>query len=273
MQTNNTDHKNFFEQRYKKRRRTALYKLLVSAAFVLLFFNLAWYLPRNFERTIFTALAAVSIVFFFFEAWSVLGNSWRTLKFGKSYPQYIYEKGYGLAFFEEKDMQMCKELAAHGYRLLSVSFGLYKFERALPEECDFFVDFTDIKVNSEGFEEYLEGFENGGWYYVCSTSALHFFRAPKGQPLIFTNSASLNRKHKKMRSLSIYCVIAGLFTALFSLWFAHIFPYPIAVIFRLLLGVGIGLSLAMSVSALLNHRMLVRLRKLQSRHGSLPPMD
>ena len=258
-----TDHRTFLERYYKNRRRAALYKLLVSAVLVLLFFNLAWYLPRNLERNIFSALAAVSVVIFFFESWSVFGNSLRALKFGKSYPPFIYEIGRGLAFFEEKDMQMCENLAAHGYMLVSAFFGLYKFERALPLECDFLMDISEVKVGDDGFYEYANRFEQGGWTYVCSTSALHFFRAPKNTKRMFTNSPGLGRKYAKMRNLCTWCVIAGAISALFGLFMAQLFPYPIATMFYLLAGIGFGISLAMSVGVVINQRLFKRLKGLQ----------
>ena len=267
MEPNNIDHRSFLEQKYKKRRRIAIYKLLASSIVVLVFFYLAWHVPRTFGFNMLSMLAGASIVFFFFEIWGVLQNSWRILRFGKTYPQYIYEIGHGLAFFEEKDIHMCEEMAAHGYRLVSVVFGLYKFERALPEECDFSVDISDIKADSEDFGEYLENFERSGWAYTCSCSALHYFRAPKGQQPIFSNSANLSRKYIKMRSLSIWCVIAGIFTTLGSFLFSRLFPYPISIMFYLLIGLGIGLSLAMSVGAVLNHRLIIRLKRLQNRAG------
>ena len=263
MQTNNQNHRSFLEQYYKDRSRAALYKLLFSAVLVLLFFNLAWYLPRNFERNIFSALAAVSVVIFFFESWSVLGNSWRALKLGKSYPPHIYEIGRGLAFFEKQDTQMCANLAAHGYMLTSVFFGLYRFERTFPVECDFFIDLAEIRAGDEGFPEYIYRFEQAGWHYLCSNSALHFFRAPKGSETIFTDSPSLLRKYVKMRSLSAWCVVAGLFTAFSALFMLQIFPPELGAAFYLLLGVGLGLSLTMSVFAVLNHRLITRLNSLR----------
>ena len=269
MDKNKTDHKSFLEQKYKKRRRMAIYKLLASIIAVMVFFHLAWHVPRAFGFNMFSMLAGASIVFFFFEVWGVLQNSWRILKFGKTYPQYIYEIGQGLAFFEEKDIQMCEEFAASGYRLSSVFFGLYKFERALPEECDFSVDFTDIKASDADFGEYLASFAKAGWQYTCSCSSLHFFRAPKGNAPMFSNNADLSRKYVKMRNLSTWCVIAGIFTALGSFLFSRIFPYPIYHMFHLLMGLGIGLSLAMSVGVILNQRLIVRHRRLQDRVSML----
>jgi len=265
MQTPN--HRNFLEQYYKDRSRAALFKLLFSAVLVLLFFNLAWYLPRNFERSIFTALAAVSVVIFFFESWSVFGNSWRALKFGKSYPPHIYEIGRGLAFFEKQDLKMCENLAARGYMLTSVFFGVYRFERALPAECDFFIDLAEIKAVDEGFSEYIGRFEQAGWHYLCSNSTLHFFRAPKGSVPIFTDSPSLARKYVKVRSLSIWGIIAGLFTALGALFMVQIFPPQLSVMFYLLMGIGFGISLTTSVAALLNHRLIVRLNSLRGKRA------
>jgi len=265
MQTNNPNHRSFLEQYYKERSRAALMKLLFSAVLVLLFFNLAWYLPRNFERSIFTALAAVSVVIFFFESWSVFGNSWRALKLGKSYPPHIYEIGRGLAFFEKQDLQMCENLAAHGYMLTNVFFGLYRFERAIPVECDFFIDLAEVRAVDEGFPEYISRFEQAGWHYLCSNSTLHFFRAPKGSVPIFTDSPSLSRRYVKVRSLSIWCIIAGLFTTFGALFMLQIFPPTLGMLFYLLIGIGVGITLTMSVGAIFNHRLIIRLQNLREK--------
>ncbi|MCL2566159.1 MAG: DUF2812 domain-containing protein [Defluviitaleaceae bacterium] len=255
------------EYKYKKRRRMAVYKFLASALVLIVFFYLAWLLPRSLPRNLFSGLAGVTIVFLFFKVASILQNSWRIVKHGKSYPQYIYEIGNGLAFFENKDMKMCEEMAAIGYLLTNVTtLGFYKFERALPQECSYSVDISDIKYDAEEFSEYLKIFEGGGWEYICSSGSIHWFRGSKGAVPIYTDNASLALKYEKMRKLSLWCVISGILVAIAFFALSRIFPYPVSLMFLFAMGTGIGLALAMSVGVILNHRLIMRLKKLQNHH-------
>jgi len=251
--------------RYKKRRRLAVYKFLASVLALVVFYYLAWHLPRSLPRNIFSGLAGVAIVFLFFKVASVLQNSWRIVRHGKSYPQHIYEVGNGLAFFENKDMKMCEEMAASGYLLVTVTpFGFYKFERALPQELSYSVDISEIKPDAEEFSEYLEIFEGGGWEYICSSGSIHWFRGPKGAAPIYTDSASLALKYEKMRKLSLWCVISGILVAAAFFALSRLFPYPVSLMFLFAMGLGIGLALAMSIGVILNHRLIMRLKKLQN---------
>jgi len=253
------------EEKFKKRRRLAVYKFLACGAALVLFFYLAWLLPRSVPRGLFSALAGVTIVFIFFELSSVLQNSWRILKHGKSYPRHIYEIGNGLAFSEDKDMRMCEEMAANGYMLEAVSWGFYKFERSMPAELSYSVDLSQIKKDTEDFDEYLAIFEKAGWSYVCSVSTLHWFRAPKGTTPIYTESNSLALKYERMKKLSLWCVISGIMVAVMFFGLSRLFPYPVSLMFLLAMGLGLGLALAMSVGVALNHRLIVRLKKLQNK--------
>lgn len=254
------------DEKYKRRRKLALYKLFASIAALVVFFYLAWLLPRSVPRGLFSGLAGVAIVFLFFEISSILQNSWRILRHGKSFPKHIYEVGSGLAFFEEKDMKMCEEMAVNGYLLDSVTaWGFYKFERALPGELSYSVDFSDIKKEAENFPDYLEIFESAGWSYVCSLGTFHWFRAPKDTVPIYTDSKSLALKYEKMRRLSVWCVVSGTLVAIVFFSLSRVFPYPVVTLMFLgAMGLGLGLALAMSVGVVLNHRLINRLKRLQN---------
>lgn len=253
------------EYKYKKRRRLAVYKLLACILALVVFYYLAWELPRSELRGLFSGLVAVTIVFLFFKVASILQDSWRIVKHGKSYPQHIYEMGSGIAFFENKDMKMCEEMAASGYILTNVTMlGFYKFERALPQECSYSVDISDIRSDADEFSEYLEVFENSGWQYICSSGSIHWFRGPKGAAPIYTNSASLFLKYEKMRRLSLWCVISGILMAAAFFALSRIFPYPVSMMFLFAMGIGVGLALAMSLGVILNHRLIMRIKKLQN---------
>lgn len=144
-----------------------------------------------------------------------------------------------------------------GYLLESVTaLGFYKFAKGRPSDCSYSVDFSELKKEAEGFDEYLEIFERGGWNYVCSVGALHWFCAPKSTMPIYTDSRNLSQKYERMRRLSIWCAALGVLVAVVFFALARRLPYSALLI---VFGLGLGLALVMSVGAILNHRLIKRL--------------
>jgi ABC-type nickel/cobalt efflux system permease component RcnA len=50
-----------------------------------------------------------------------------------------------------------------------------------------------------------------------------------------------------------------------ALFMLQIFPPQLGIMFYLLMGIGLGISLTMSVGAILNHRLIVRLQNLRGK--------
>ena len=254
-------------QRFRKNRRAEIRWLLAFIFILAVAFALLWLLPPGAMRPwiggLLGGLIGGGSGLAVFEAINVY-SSWQASRTGKSQPKYLRKLGYGLAFAERKDMEMCEDMAAMGYVLCSVSsLGFYKFERAQPEELSYSVDYVQIKKNSEEFNRYIEIFESGGWTYVCGCDKMHWFRAPRGTTPIYTDNADLAQKYVKMRNLSVWCTVGGglMAAAAFALT-SLLGPFPswADLLIRIAGGASGGVALAMSVGALLNHLRVLRLR-------------
>lgn len=185
-------------------------------------------------------------------------------------PEHLYEAGVGLAFSENKDMEMCEQMSAEGYALVKVTnLGLYKFARTGPEALRYSVDFSDLKPKAEGFKEYIDIFESGGWQYVCSNDIFHWFRAPKGTTPIYTDSANLAQKHQRMRRICVWWTLSGALAAAVFFTLNGVFPdlpNTARILFAALGGAGGGIGATMGFGILLNHSRILQLKRSQ---GSL----
>ena len=182
--------------------------------------------------------------------------------------KYKYKFGKGFAFFEKSDMDMCEKMASNGYHLIEVNgFGFYKFEQGEPVNCRYSFDFLDVKPGDEGFGQYKEIFESGGWEYICSQENLHWFRsADEGAMSIYTDNANLSLKHQKMFRLSIHTALGGALAAAIFYVLSQIITYPLfSGVFYLLMAGGIGLALAMSAGVILNYWRIGQLNKTHSK--------
>jgi len=178
-----------------------------------------------------------------------------------------YRWGNGFAFGEEKDMKMLEKMAANGYALVDMNdFGIYRFERAQPEECSYSVDYFEAKTGSEEHGEYIEIFESGGWKHVCSACGFyHWFKASKGTTPIYTDNDDLSLKHVKMRRVVVKCILGGLLMAIVFFALAEIVPRPVAIVFSGIAGGATGLALTLAVGLILTHRRILRLKNLQNK--------
>ncbi|MCL2580448.1 MAG: DUF2812 domain-containing protein [Oscillospiraceae bacterium] len=182
-------------------------------------------------------------------------------------PTQLCELGHGLGFSEAKDMEMCEAMAANGYALVKVnSLGYYKFERAHPAAMTYSADYSDLKRKSEGFSEYIDIFQSGGWEYVYSQDTIHWFRAPKGTTPIYTDSASIIQKHKKMRKIMVLgTLICALWVVAFAglIYFLDDLPFGLTTTLFAAAGGGAGAGLTMFAGIFLNHRRVIRLERQQ----------
>ncbi|MFY9263429.1 MAG: DUF2812 domain-containing protein [Actinomycetaceae bacterium] len=93
----------------------------------------------------------------------------------------------GLAFSQDKDLQMFADMAAQGKRL--VGFGAlghgWKFADAPPEQAVF-----DIAYENNPDPGYFDIFAAAGWTHVLSAGSLHIFKAVPGTAPVHTAKES-----------------------------------------------------------------------------------
>lgn len=112
----------------------------------------------------------------------------------------INRVGTGLAFSENKDVRMMEDMAKRGYRPVGLTIlGLYKFEKAQPEEVSYSADYSTVISCSDEFEDYVAIFESAGWEHVLSVGTCHWFKAPVGTVPIYTDKHNEAEKYKNLR--------------------------------------------------------------------------
>jgi hypothetical protein len=132
--------------------------------------------------------------------------------------------GHGLAFEDDKDIVMIQEMASKGWAFEGVTLAWFRFVQAEPELADFAFDFNPIKAGCDGFGEYLEIFEAGGWQHVWSESWMHLFKAAPGTTPIYTDNTALRERYAQlerfMRKSTLWCAViaALLWVAGFHWW-------------------------------------------------------
>jgi len=248
-------------QVYRKKRRKAALGLLGCVVVMVV----SWILSMALLWIAFAYLSGGALGLGLVMLVSAITNQWRISKLKKSRPKYLYESGMGLAFSESRDIEMCDRMAAEGYALVSVNkLGVYKFERAEPEEFGYSVDYSDVKPGKEGFAEYLEIFESGGWKYVCSCEIFHYFKAPKGTTPIYTDNANLAQKYERIRKHTIWGTLGIALAAIAAFALGNVIQvHAIIFMLNIIMHAGAGAALAMAAGVFLTHRRVLRLRRAQ----------
>ncbi|EOI00335.1 hypothetical protein UAY_01438 [Enterococcus moraviensis ATCC BAA-383] len=109
--------------------------------------------------------------------------------------KYIYSRG--IAFYPEKEMQLLKKLANKGWHFKRMNqVGFLVFEKGMPEDKEFSVDFFDGSSNE--LSEYLVIYKQAGWENVANYKKKYFyFKADRGTPTIYSDPESYWIRMKK----------------------------------------------------------------------------
>ncbi|MCS0670283.1 DUF2812 domain-containing protein [Cytobacillus firmus] len=128
-----------------------------------------------------------------------------------------YKISNGLAFFEQKDLQMLREKAAEGWMVESFKGGLYTFTKSGPKDVIFSIDYHELTPEDE--EEYCELFAAAGWTHVYSHTGIHLFKAVPGTPPIYSDAASKTDQVKRSAKPVYIVTIAALLFTIITLAF------------------------------------------------------
>ncbi|MGX8834550.1 DUF2812 domain-containing protein [Amedibacillus sp. YH-ame6] len=131
----------------------------------------------------------------------------------------------GLAFSDNKDMNMLHEYALDGWIFRKLKFLVfYELHKEEPQDLIFSYDIQ--KVKKEEKEDYLAFFEEGGWSLVGKwQNGLNFFVAPTGTIPLHSEVATRSEQYRTSFFVSIVCIALGLLCAYLttttrSIWFA-----------------------------------------------------
>ena len=170
--------------------------------------------------------------------------------------------GNGLALDAHKDVKLFEKMAKKGYALISVnSWGFYKFRASEPEECAYSIDFSDIEDKDEGFRHYAEIFAAGGWEYVMSHCSIHYFKAPKGTPPIYSDGESKAEKYENMKKTCIQGFISfGIAAIVLFVIGELVLTRSLSIIFSSVGGGLGGIAIVMLWGIVKNRKVAARLR-------------
>ncbi|UYO05795.1 MULTISPECIES: DUF2812 domain-containing protein [Paenibacillus] len=120
----------------------------------------------------------------------------------------------------DQEEQWLNDMARQGYTLVRKSFG-YQFERSVPEEANYRIDFRTFK-NQRDFEDYVALFEDSGWTHVAGTkgSGAQYFKqnGDQGNEDIFSDADSKAARYKRISDMwmTLCCCFIPIFAALIS---------------------------------------------------------
>ncbi len=117
------------------------------------------------------------------------------------------------AWEDEKEEKWLEEMAAQGWKLISVAPYVYKFQRSAPEKVVFRLDYK--LTTDKDYQEYLSIFKDAGWEMFATFANWHYFKIkPENQetPEIFNSGKAKGQKYRRLLwgllpFLPIYLVI------------------------------------------------------------------
>lgn len=145
----------------------------------------------------------------------------------------------------EKEEEYLSEMHRKGWKFVKVSFIKYTFEKCIPENVVYKIDFSPNKNHSS----YVNMFGDYGWEYIQDLNDFSYFRknaagVPEADLEIFSNEASrleMMRKIITTKLLPLLCIFLCCVLLNFVKIFNGGFPngpvrYGLAVIFCILFG-------------------------------------
>ncbi len=112
------------------------------------------------------------------------------------------KKSVTKAFFaweDEKEEKWLEQMAAEGWKLISVAPYVYHFERSAPEKVVFRLDYK--LTNDKDYQEYLGLFKDSGWELFATFSNWHYFKInPENHetPEIYNSGKAKAQKYRRL---------------------------------------------------------------------------
>lgn len=103
------------------------------------------------------------------------------------------------AWEDEKEEKWLEQMAAEGWKLVSVAPYVYHFERSQPEKVVFRLDYKHMI--DKDYQEYLTLFKDAGWELFATFSNWHYFKInPENQetPEIYNSGKAKAQKYRRL---------------------------------------------------------------------------
>lgn len=118
------------------------------------------------------------------------------------------------AWEDEKEEQWLENMAAEGWRLVSVAPFIYKFRQRAPEEVVYRLDYKNTL--DKDYADYSTIFRDSGWELVARMSNWHYYRInPQNTqvPEIYNSNRAKSQKYRRLLVglLPLVVIYASLF--------------------------------------------------------------
>lgn len=103
------------------------------------------------------------------------------------------------AWEDEKEEKWLEQMAADGWKLISVAPYVYKFQRSEPERVIFRLDYKF--TNDKDYQEYLTLFKDAGWELFATFANWQYFKiSPENHeiPEIYNSGKAKAQKYRRL---------------------------------------------------------------------------
>lgn len=166
-----------------------------------------------------------------------------------------YRPSMGLAFNEDREMIMLREMANKGWKFYSYKYLGYKFKKGDPEDLIYSVDMHTVKKDEK--EQYFNLFGDAGWAHICSVgNSIHYFSASPDTKPIYTDRDTLSEKYEKgvrdvIKGIIVIIMILVL-SSLLNIVFDRFWVNDVlSLITAIITGGSIGLLAAMIITGIM----------------------
>jgi hypothetical protein len=165
------------------------------------------------------------------------------------------------AWQDEKEEEWLRSMAQQGYHLVSLSPGIYTFERGEPRDDVYRLDFITSDTDKE---EYLQLFADAGWEHVGVLSGWQYFRrtAAAGEPdEIYTDTESKAQKYHRL--IGFLVIFTPIYTVTFITLITRVDRSPYVLLPLILMAV---ISVLWGIALLMIARRIKQLERLRTKH-------
>lgn len=126
------------------------------------------------------------------------------------------------AWEDEKEEKWLEQMAAEGWKLISVAPYVYKFEHSKPERVVFRLDYK--LTTDEDYQDYLNIFKDAGWELFTTFANWQYFKTtPENNeiPEIYNSGKAKAQKYRRLLAglipmLPIYLLVLNPATGIFD---------------------------------------------------------
>ncbi len=167
------------------------------------------------------------------------------------------------AWEDEKEEKWLEQMAAEGWKLISVAPYVYEFQRCEPEKVVFRLDYKNTL--DKDYQEYLSIFKDAGWEMFATFANWHYFKIkPENEkiPEIYNSGKAKAQKYRRL--LLGMIPFLPIYIVLLNPAFHFSEESTGGFFYGLLGGIKVVMSLLMLLMVYAFIRILAKIKKLES---------